>query len=132
MIVAPGWSLEDVAGENDQQLVAPEDAPLAVHDADAVGVAVQADAQVGAGLLHLGDQVLQVLDHGGVGMVVGEAPVHVADRVRMTSAPSRRYSSGAVMPPVPLPPSTTTRIFFFKRDVILDIGQVFGQDVFFR
>ena len=71
--------LEDVAGVNDQQLVAPEDAPPAVDDADAVGVAVQADAQVGPGLLHLGDQVLQVLDHGGVGMVVGEAAVHVAE-----------------------------------------------------
>ena len=37
---------------DDHHLVAPDDAAVRVDDADAVGVAVERDAEVGAGLAH--------------------------------------------------------------------------------
>ncbi len=53
-----------------------------VHRADAVGVAIEGDAQVGPGLAHLGDQRLQILRHRRVGMVIGKAAVHLEDTFR--------------------------------------------------
>ena len=73
MIVAPGSSFEHRPGEDDQQLVAPDHAALAVDRADPVAVAVEGDAEVEA---LVGDQLLQVGEIGldrRVGMVVGEA-----------------------------------------------------------
>ena len=79
--MAPGCSPENVAREDDHQLVAPEDRARAVDHADPVGVAVEGDAQVGAGFGHLPHQILQVLLPGRVGMVVGETAVHLAEHL---------------------------------------------------
>jgi hypothetical protein len=83
MMVAP-VGLQHVARPQDQQLVAPQDAALAVDRADAVAVAVEGDAEVAALLLHLGLQLLEVLGHRRIGMVRREGAVDllVQDEVR--------------------------------------------------
>ena len=79
MMVAPGWRLQHVARQDRSELVAPQDAALAVDHADAVAVAVEGDAEIAAcSCDHLGDQLLQVLRHRRVGMVVREGAVDVA------------------------------------------------------
>ena len=55
--LSPRHAREDVAREQREQLVAPYDAAGAGDGADAVGVAVEADAEIGAGLA---DFVLEV------------------------------------------------------------------------
>ena len=60
MKVAPGLRRQDFAGVKNHQLVAVEDGAALVDRADAVGVAVEGDAQIRAGFAHLGDQRLQV------------------------------------------------------------------------
>ncbi len=60
------------------QLVAPDDATRGVDDADAIGVAVERDADLGA---DLGDLLLEIGDvrlDRGIGVVVGEAAVGLA------------------------------------------------------
>ena len=71
--------LEDLAGQHERQDVAHDHAAQVVHDADAIGVTVEADADVGSRLQHLGLQGHQVLLHRRVGMVVGEVAVHFAE-----------------------------------------------------
>ena len=79
MMVAPGSSLQHRLGEDHQQLVAPDHAALAVDRADAVAVAVEGDAEVE---LLVGDEALQVLEvrlDRRIRVVVGKAPVHLAE-----------------------------------------------------
>ena len=75
MMVAPGWRLQHVARPQHQELVAPQDAALAVDRADAVAVAVEGDAEIAAALLHLGHELHEVLRHGRIGMVRREGAV---------------------------------------------------------
>ena len=75
-----------VAAQDDQQLVAEDDLAGLVDRADPVGVAVERDAQLGPGAPHLGLQVAQVLGHRGIGMVVGEGPVRLAEERRHLGA----------------------------------------------
>ena len=106
--VAPGRLLQDVAREQDHQLVAPDDAPLAVDDADAVGVAVERDAHLGAGLAAPARSVGDVLGDGGIGVVVGEAPVRLAVERARPRSPGAQDRQRSARPPMPLPASTTT------------------------
>src|SRR6185437_278665 len=79
-----GLLLEDLAPEQHDQLIAPQDSALAVDGADPVGVAVERDPQLRAGRLDPRDERLQVLGDGGIWMVIGEAPVRIAvDRLRL-------------------------------------------------
>ena len=47
--VAPGCRFRMSRAEQHDQLIAPEDSPLAVDGADPIGVAVERDAHLGAG-----------------------------------------------------------------------------------
>jgi hypothetical protein len=78
---APGTFGEHVAGEEREQLVAPQDAPLAVDGADPVGVAVVADAEIRLLGAHGADQVLQVGFDRGIRRVVGVAAVGLAEQL---------------------------------------------------
>ncbi len=51
------------------QLVAPQDAALAVDDADAVAVAVEGDAEIAALGAHRLLQLHQILGHGRIGVM---------------------------------------------------------------
>ena len=71
---------------------------LLVDDADAVGVAVVGDAHVGLLPRTAALQVLEVLQHRGVGVVVGEAAVHVAEEAGHLEAQALRTSGTATVP----------------------------------
>ena len=58
-----------------EQLVAPQEPPGLVHHPDAIGVAVEADPEVGVHRPHPRHQIDHVLLDGGVGDVVGEVAV---------------------------------------------------------
>jgi hypothetical protein len=88
-MMPPGFRARHVARVEHEELVAPDDAALRVDDPDAVGVAVERDAELGAAVRHRADQVLHVLFDRRIGMVVREPPVHVGEEL-VTSAPSRR------------------------------------------
>ena len=95
---------EDVAREEDQHLVAPEDVAVVVDEADAVGVAVEGDPEVGAVLLHGVDQDLHVLFDRRVGMVIREAAVRLRKDVAHVAAQrrndARRDRTGGAVPGV--------------------------------
>src|SRR5207245_11366797 len=97
----------EVAGEEHQQLIAEHDAALLVYGADAVAVAVERDAELGLLADDCGPQVAQVLEHGGIGMVIRKRAVRFAEQ-RHTSAPSWRSVSAATRLETPLPQSTPT------------------------
>ena len=69
-----------------EELVAVDDLAGLVHRADPVGVAVERDAQLGAGAPHLGLEVAQVLGDGRIGMMVGEGAVRLAEERRHLGA----------------------------------------------
>jgi hypothetical protein len=56
--------------------------PGLVHRPDAVGVAVERDAQLGAGAPDAGLQIPEVFRDGGIGMMVGKAAVGLAEERR--------------------------------------------------
>ena len=66
---------EHIPGVDDEQVVAPNDRAVAVDDPEAVGVAVEPDPEVRALVPHRCDEVLQVGDDRGVGMMVREGAV---------------------------------------------------------
>src|SRR6266480_5654700 len=49
-------------------------------DLDPVAVAVERDAQLGVLATHRGLQVVEILGHGGIGVVIGERPVRLAEQ----------------------------------------------------
>ena len=73
-----GVAGQQIAAVDGQKLVAVKQASAAIHHADAVAVAVQAHAQVGAALAHGFGQGGHVLGPGGIGGVVGKAAVGLA------------------------------------------------------
>ena len=75
-----------VAAVEHEELVAEEDLARLVHRADAVGVAIERDAELGAVPPHLGLQVAQVLGDGRVGMMVREGAVRLAEERRHLGA----------------------------------------------
>ena len=75
-----------IAAEDHQQLIAVDDLAGLVHRADPVGIAVEGDAQLGAGPPDLGLEVAQILGHRGIRMVIGEGPVRLAEERRHLGA----------------------------------------------
>ena len=73
---------DGVAAEDDQQLIAVDDLAGLVHRADAVGVAVEGDAQLGTRPPDLGLEVAQVLGNRRIRMVIGECAVRLAEERR--------------------------------------------------
>jgi hypothetical protein len=68
-------SAQQVLGVDHQQLVAPDDAALAVDRADPVAVAVEGHSEIEALLRDETPQVGQILLLGRIGMMVGKVPV---------------------------------------------------------
>ena len=76
-----GIARQHVPPIDDEQLVAPDDSAARVHDPDPVGVAVEGDAELGAARGDGPNEVAHVVGHRRVGMVIWEAPVHVAEEL---------------------------------------------------
>ena len=77
----PGIQGKQIAGEEDHQLVPPEDVALLVDRADAVRVAIERNAEVRTRGPDLLLQVAQVLGHGRIGVVVGKGAVQLAEQL---------------------------------------------------
>ena len=92
---------QHVAGQQREQLVAVDDAPVAVHRADAIGVAVEADAEVGLLALHRRLQVHQQRGHGGIRQVIREASVRLGEQ--------RNHAVPHALEHVPAPPARRSR-----------------------
>src|SRR6185437_306735 len=67
--------LDDVAGEEHHELIAPQDAALAIDDADAVAVAVEGDAEIAAMRRHRRLELHEVLRLGRIRMMSREIAV---------------------------------------------------------
>ena len=80
--VSPGWSLEDRLGDDRGRGRARDRLGLVVDEEHAVGVAVEREADVGAGVEHRLLEVLEVLGLDRVGRVVRERAVELARRGR--------------------------------------------------
>ncbi len=78
-----GVPAEQVGRQDLEDLVAVDDPSPAVDDADAVTIAVEGDTDLGPVLRDGGDEMLEVLGQGRVGMVVGEAPVDLREEAAM-------------------------------------------------
>ena len=70
-----GVVLQHVAGEDNQELVAEHHGAAVIDHADAVGVAVEGDAEVGFLFRDFRDEGFEVFRDGGVGVMVGEFAV---------------------------------------------------------
>ena len=79
MIVAPGSLAQLAARDQRGDDRRRHDLAALVDDEAAVGVAVEGQPDVGAGLAHLGLQVDQVGRVDGVGLVVGEVAVELEE-----------------------------------------------------
>ena len=87
-----GVAFEDVAGENEHEHIAVDDVSFFVHHADAVGVAVKADAQLQSFPDHRFRQGGHVFGDGGVGLVIGKVAVHFKEQlVSRTSQPFQEW-----------------------------------------
>src|SRR5262249_39696371 len=78
--VGAGVARYHVLGEQHHQAVRVDDGAGVGHHADAVAVAVEGQAQVGAFALHAGDQVFQVFRLARVRVVVGEVAIPLAEQ----------------------------------------------------
>ena len=76
-----GLALQDFARVDQQQHVAVDDVAVFVDRADAVGVAIEGDAKLGAGFADFGDQVREIRGNGGIGMMVGKVAVHLEEQL---------------------------------------------------
>ena len=81
---------QQVAREQDEQLVCPEHVPFAVHRAQPVAVAVERNAEVKALAAHQIDKLDQVFRHGRVRMVGRECPVDFLVQQEMFARQLRR------------------------------------------
>ena len=73
-------AFQHVGGEQHQQAVGEDDLAFLGHHAQAVAVAIEGQAQVGIEALDRLDQVLEVVRLAGIGMVVGEGAVDLAEQ----------------------------------------------------
>ena len=72
-----GLARQELAADEAVERSLPIGSPRLVDERGAVGVAVEGDAEVGAGLAHLGAEVAQVLELQRIGLVVGEGAVEL-------------------------------------------------------
>ena len=80
-----------VAPEQHQELVAVHHPPVFVHRADAIAVAVEGDPQLAALADDGGLEVLERLDHRGIGVMVGKRPIRLrVQRDHVGAEPAQR------------------------------------------
>src|SRR5512143_220453 len=70
--------IEHSAPEQDHELIAPQDATFSVDDTEAIGVAIERDAQLGTEVRDGGDEIAEVLGNCWIGMVMRKAAVEFA------------------------------------------------------
>ena len=75
-----GLALQDLARVDEQQQIAVDDVAVFVDCADAVRVAVEGQAELGAGFADFGDQVREIGGDGGIGVMVREVAVHLEEQ----------------------------------------------------
>ena len=107
-MISAGPLRQDLARQKRQHLVGEDDVAVLVDRADAVRVAVVADADVGAVLLDRGDEVRDVLEHGRVGMMVREVAVGLAEERNDLAPDAREKVARRPGSPHPFPQSATT------------------------
>ena len=78
---AAGVARQHLVGQQHQLTVGEDDAAAAGDHAQSVAVAVEGQADLAVGLAQAGDQVLQVLGMRGIGVVVGEGAVDLAEQL---------------------------------------------------
>ena len=74
-----GLAGQQLTGVEGQDFVAEKQAPVGIDDAEAVGVSIQPDAEIGLFFLHAGHERLHVGLYDGIGVVVGEIAVRLAE-----------------------------------------------------
>src|ERR1041384_2337632 len=72
---------ENVPGEDDHQLIAPDNSPLLVDNANPIGIAIERNSQVGVVLSNRVDRELQVLGNGWVRMVIWKTAIGFAEQL---------------------------------------------------
>ena len=89
-------ALEDGAREQDHELVAPDHVAARVDHADAIGVAIEGDAQLEPVLEHRALQQLQVLGLGRIRVMGWEVAIHAAKQGQRlhTRGAKRRQGGG--------------------------------------
>ena len=98
---AAGQFTQHRLGQQGQQLIAPHHAALAIDRADPVCIAIEGDAEIAALFAHHAFQIGQIGFHRGIGVVIGEAAIHVAEQQMMgagqqTGQPFHHRAGGAV------------------------------------
>ena len=69
---------QNVARKQHHELVAPHDPARRIDHAQTIRIAIERDAQLGAGFLHMADEVGQVGRHRRIGMMIGETAIGIA------------------------------------------------------
>ena len=92
---------EHLGGEDLHQLIAEQDAALAVDHADPIAVAIEGDAELRAFGADRADQCGEVLRHGRVGVMVGEIAVDLGEQQRVAPRQPRgerlqHFARGAI------------------------------------
>ena len=78
--LSAGVAAEHVPGPKHQQTIREYDIAARRNHADPVAIAVEGQTQFGAGLLHRGDTIRQIGGFGGVGVMVGETAIDLAEQ----------------------------------------------------
>ena len=79
----------EIATEQDEQLIAEHRLPALIDRANAVAVAIEGDAELRLLLLHGRLEVVEVLEHRGIGMVMRKRPVGLREQ---------RHNAGTQLP----------------------------------
>ena len=96
-----GIAREHILGEQHELAIGEDDLAVLGHDAEPVAVAVESEAELGVAGFQRPDQLDQILGLRRIGMVVGEAPVHLAVELGHFAAqapvePRREHAGDAV------------------------------------
>lgn len=75
-----GVAGENIARKDEHQHVAEDGLAVFIDGADAVGIAIEADTEVGAGFADFGGEGGEIFGSGGVRVVMGEVTVHVGEQ----------------------------------------------------
>ena len=72
---------QDLARVDDKQIVTPDNLASIVDHANAIGVAIEGDANVGTIFLYRGDQILKVFWNCRIRVMIGKGSVALAEKV---------------------------------------------------
>src|SRR5262249_36009003 len=81
-----GLSFQDVPGENNHQLIAPNDLASLVHHPDSIGIAVKCDRQICSVLANGVDCEAHVLNYCWIGMVIWKSAVGLTKQLNHVTA----------------------------------------------